>query len=466
MLQGIGNLMRKPSAALAEGKNWTTEKSEAMRLPMASYLGGMGRKPTHADLTPVSDEVPSLGIVRAKWEKYRSSNPRLRDPRQLARLTKQGVPEELREEIWSFCLGLDARNDAADDGTGSACGSTAAPSDAQHAHSAQSAEDELQDEDESVALDAELDEALDEDAAPLQDDAAFYSARPIEDAGYPLPAEAPTVAPPKTLPAEDVLLSRQVTLVTMDDELPSGAAAMIETDVTRTFLSCTEFMEKGGQDRLRRVLRALAAADPGLGYCQSLNFVGAILLMVFDDERIAFLALQQIILKLGIRAWYMDGMRQLRADVAVLEDIVRERLPSVYNSFRNAKLEFTMVCSRWFLALFGTTLEGETLRRVWDVIVCDGIEAVMRIAFALIWAHRQEAEKAQSIDELIELFQGKQTKLSTASLLKTAYSSRLIGRLNKAELAQRRQRAAARVTTSDLGEACHWRGGVVRWKNE
>eukprot|EP00927_Polykrikos_kofoidii_P076550 TRINITY_DN73620_c0_g1_i1.p1 TRINITY_DN73620_c0_g1~~TRINITY_DN73620_c0_g1_i1.p1 ORF type:complete len:360 (+),score=58.46 TRINITY_DN73620_c0_g1_i1:39-1118(+) len=253
-------------------------------------------------------------------------------------------------------------------------------------------------------------------------------------------------------------------LVLGDAEMPVGAAQLIETDVNRTFQTCVEFQQGGGQAKLRRVLRSLAAADHGIGYCQSLNFVAAMLLMVLGDERVVVLAARQIVVKLGTRAWYSDGMRQLRADALVLEEFVLDRLPGVHRAFRAQKFEFVFVCSKWFLALFTTALEGETLRRVWDVIMCDGIEAVFRIAFALIHRHSDTASCADSLDDLVMLFQGRQLDWTAEDLIDMAYSTEITGPLTRTELAQRRHNALTRVSSADskleIRDACLWRGGV------
>merc|ERR1719440_1752094 len=115
-------------------------------------------------------------------------------------------------------------------------------------------------------------------------------------------------------------------------------------------------------------------------------------------------------------------MVQLRADTSVLEDLMRERLPGVSNVFKAHNFELLYLASKWFLALFATTLEGETLRRVWDVVLCDGIEAVFRVAFALLHRRAEDVMKADGIDELVILFQGLQSDWSPEALLHAAYN--------------------------------------------
>lgn len=52
----------------------------------------------------------------------------------------------------------------------------------------------------------------------------------------------------------------------------------IEQDVRRTLPSHPMFQSEAGLAALRRVLLAYAARNPALGYCQSMNFLAAMLL--------------------------------------------------------------------------------------------------------------------------------------------------------------------------------------------
>jgi len=186
--------------------------------------------------------------------------------------------------------------------------------------------------------------------------------------------------------------------------------------------------------------------------------------MALLNETAAVLAVRQLLVKLGTRSWYTDGMRQLRADTLVLEEILKERLPGVQSAFRAQKFELLFLCSKWFLALFATTLEGETLCRVWDVLLCDGIEVVFRVAFALLHRHAEAIVKATDIDELMWLFQERQSDWTPEALLRAAFNPALMGSIGRAELAQRRKKAFERISqiemSAEIRNVIIWRGGV------
>ena len=59
----------------------------------------------------------------------------------------------------------------------------------------------------------------------------------------------------------------------------------IEKDIDRTFPEHEYFGGRGdGEQCLRRILQALALHNPDVGYCQSLNFVGGMMLLFMEEE--------------------------------------------------------------------------------------------------------------------------------------------------------------------------------------
>lgn len=248
-----------------------------------------------------------------------------------------------------------------------------------------------------------------------------------------------------------------------DGDLPEGVTELIDADVARTFPNSDDFQAAGGAPRLRSVLHRLALMDAELGYCQSLNFIGAVFLMGLHDEHVAVAAIRQILLKLGVRRWYTHGMQQLRADTLVLEELIRERLPAVHATFKAVNFDLLFISSKWFLCLFSTVLEEAAMWRVWDAIVVDGIESVFRVALAMLALRQEDIAGAESLDQLFRMFQEKQDKFSDRALLRMAYSPSLLG-LTKQELAQRRQQAAQKVQQMDTRDEMRrmqlWRGGI------
>ncbi|GBF87851.1 hypothetical protein Rsub_00563 [Raphidocelis subcapitata] len=85
----------------------------------------------------------------------------------------------------------------------------------------------------------------------------------------------------------------------------------IDKDLGRTFPGTRRFAGAEGQAALRRVLRAYAALDPEVGYCQGMNFVAALLLSYLPEPQ-AFGALVVLMEDRGLRRYYSPDMGLLQ----------------------------------------------------------------------------------------------------------------------------------------------------------
>ncbi len=92
------------------------------------------------------------------------------------------------------------------------------------------------------------------------------------------------------------------------------------------------------QEKLRNVLAAFAAFNPTVGYCQSMNFVAALLLLQLQDEEEAFWVLATVVTDI-LPHYYHRSLYGLRIDQVHSEPPV----PSA----RAARLRFSSLADRW-----------------------------------------------------------------------------------------------------------------------
>lgn len=99
------------------------------------------------------------------------------------------------------------------------------------------------------------------------------------------------------------------------------------TDVPRTFPENKYFAFKDTsdkkKDKLQKVLRAFAANNPEIGYCQGLNIVAAVILLVVDDEVDTLYLLQFLMDKKIAAGYYKPDMYELKRDCHVLSSLVK-----------------------------------------------------------------------------------------------------------------------------------------------
>jgi TBC1 domain family member 2A len=97
--------------------------------------------------------------------------------------------------------------------------------------------------------------------------------------------------------------------------VPNPAEHDIMKDLHRTF-PCDDEASREGIEPLKRVLLAYSVRNREVGYCQSMNFLVAILLTLLEEEQ-AFWVLAAIVEDILPRNYYTASMLGCRVDQAV-----------------------------------------------------------------------------------------------------------------------------------------------------
>lgn len=177
---------------------------------------------------------------------------------------------------------------------------------------------------------------------------------------------------------------------------PADVLDEIERDVHRTFpehalFAARELLpgmrERGAPDGaalLARLLAALAAFDPELGYCQGVNYVGGLLLMFFPEDR-AFCLLVALLRGCGLRESYLPGLPGLTAAIDAFDGLLAASLPALHAHMARECVEPSSYCTRWFMTLFIGLLPFEASLRTLDCVCLDRDPKVLfRLGLAVL----------------------------------------------------------------------------------
>jgi len=172
----------------------------------------------------------------------------------------------------------------------------------------------------------------------------------------------------------------------------------IEKDVGRTMPLNIFFGGDGaGVDKLRRVLTGYSRRNPAVGYCQGMNLVTSTLLLVHADEEEAFWVLTAIIEHILPEDFFSPSLLPSRACPLVLLDYIRDLLPKLHAHLASLGVDLPAICFSWFLSLFTDCLPIETLFRVWDVFLVDGLDVLFRVALAILRSSEAELLQCESM---------------------------------------------------------------------
>jgi len=163
-----------------------------------------------------------------------------------------------------------------------------------------------------------------------------------------------------------------------ESDVPDTCRKQIEKDVHRTR---PDGLKEGQREVLGRVLRAYAARRPDIGYCQGMNFVTAVLLLVGLEERQALHGLVALIDRFA-EGYYEVSMRGLLRDVAVLDALMSLMLPGIHARLAEIELPLVWIAAEPLLTLFSRGSPLESVCRLWDFFLIEGPCAVFAVFLA------------------------------------------------------------------------------------
>lgn len=195
----------------------------------------------------------------------------------------------------------------------------------------------------------------------------------------------------------------------------------IEKDIPRTYT-----VAKFGERELFRVLIALAYVKPSIGYCQGLNFVAGILLLVLQSEEVAFWLLLGMMHKYHMETLFMQGVPDLPLREHQMQHFIKNYLPDLHLHFRRAGISSELYLSKWIMTIYASYLPLDTLLPVWDCFMVQGWKAVFKVGIAILREQRPMLINAD-LDEVSTFLRANQRvkRFNTRKLLAEASSIKI-----------------------------------------
>lgn len=178
----------------------------------------------------------------------------------------------------------------------------------------------------------------------------------------------------------------------------------IKIDLDRTFPDNIFFMSHEYlPQQLYNVLATFAHQNVEVGYCQGLNYVAGLLLLVTKDEELSFWLLKTLIERI-LPKYYIPSMAGLITDLDVLNDLIKQLEPEVHRHIVNIGMPWAMGTTKWFICLYCEVLPTETVLRIWDCLFYEGSKILFRVAITLVRIHKQEILATTELGELVTCF--------------------------------------------------------------
>jgi hypothetical protein len=184
-------------------------------------------------------------------------------------------------------------------------------------------------------------------------------------------------------------------------------SALISLDIGRTFADLPEF-DTGRQEALSRILNAYANLTPSVGYCQGMNYVAGLLLMVSDNEREAFGMFAHLLDHDGLSGFYLENMPLLRTYVKACDRLIAETVPGLRDHLMRENVPLALYLHQWFLTLFIKSFPLATVVVIWDVIICTGLPVILPITVAILQVF-EEGLLAMQFEDINMVFKAMRT---------------------------------------------------------
>ena len=168
----------------------------------------------------------------------------------------------------------------------------------------------------------------------------------------------------------------------------AAALGKLEKMIRRDMGSRTSYSKyaaaAGFQDGLFNVCKAYALFDEGVGYPQGMNFIIMPILFTMPEEE-AFCLLVRLMNKYQLRELFIHDMPGLHLHLYQFERLLEDLEPALYVHLNRRTVTPRLYATQWFLTLFAYRLPLQLVMRVFDLILCEGLEgAILKFGMALM----------------------------------------------------------------------------------
>lgn len=195
-------------------------------------------------------------------------------------------------------------------------------------------------------------------------------------------------------------------LVRSSQKQLNPSVKQIELDLLRTLPNNRHFdsLQSDGIGRLRRVLTAFSQRNRRVGYCQGMNRLAAVALLILTEEE-AFWCLVAIIESIMPNDYYSHNLMSAHVDQYVLKDLLHEKLPTLAGHFERYDIELSLFS--WFLTCFVDNIPVQVFLRIWDVFLYEGSKVLFRFALAFLKYHESNLlslNDSMAINQYLRVF--------------------------------------------------------------
>ncbi|KAI5928136.1 rab-GTPase-TBC domain-containing protein [Camillea tinctor] len=197
--------------------------------------------------------------------------------------------------------------------------------------------------------------------------------------------KSPTLTPaPEPEPAQKAMSAADKKKKDKED---AAALSRLEKAIRRDMGARTSYSKyaaaAGLQEGLFGVCKAYALYDEPVGYAQGMNFLIMPLLFNMPEEE-AFCLLVQLMNKYKLRDLFIQDMPGLHMHLYQFERLLEDLEPALYCHLHRRGISPHLYATQWFLTLFAYRFPLQLVLRIYDLILSEGLEAILKFGIVLM----------------------------------------------------------------------------------
>ncbi|PMD53517.1 RabGAP/TBC [Hyaloscypha bicolor E] len=167
----------------------------------------------------------------------------------------------------------------------------------------------------------------------------------------------------------------------------AASLAKLEKAIKRDLGARTSFSKfaasAGLQEGLFGVCKAYALFDEGVGYAQGMNFLVMPLLFNMPEDE-AFCLLVRLMNQYHLRDLFTQDMPGLHMHLYQFERLLEDFEPALYCHLHRRQVSPHLYATQWFLTLFAYRFPLQLVLRIYDLILSEGLEAIIKFGIVLM----------------------------------------------------------------------------------
>ncbi|KAI9642845.1 hypothetical protein NHQ30_008579 [Ciborinia camelliae] len=167
----------------------------------------------------------------------------------------------------------------------------------------------------------------------------------------------------------------------------AAALSKLERAIKRDLGARTSYSKfaasAGLQDGLFGLCKAYALYDEGVGYAQGMNFLVMPLLFNMPEEE-AFCLLVRLMNHYHLRDLFIQDMPGLHKHLYQFERLLEDFEPALYCHLHRRQVTPHLYATQWFLTLFAYRFPLQLVLRIYDLILSEGLEAILKFGIVLM----------------------------------------------------------------------------------